>query len=103
MLAGTWLYAFLWAVFPLIGWGAYGPEPFGLSCTLAWAEMKDHSPSFVISMFVMNLAIPAIIIVCSYFGIALRLHFYYKTAENANIIQNKVKIQRRLTLVSYEV
>lgn len=100
MLASTWLYALLWAVFPLIGWGAYGPEPFGLSCTLAWAEMKDHSPSFVISMFTMNLAIPAIIIVCCYFGITFRLHFSYKSPENANIIQNKVKIQRRLMLVS---
>lgn len=103
MLAGTWLYALLWAVFPLIGWGAYGPEPFGLSCTLAWAEMKEQSPSFVISIFAMNLAIPAIIIVCSYFGIALRLHFTYKTTENANMIQNKVNLQRRLTLVSYKV
>lgn len=101
MLVGTWLYALLWAVFPLIGWGAYGPEPFGLSCTLAWAEMKEHSPSFVISMFAMNLAIPAIIIICCYFGIIYRLNFFYKSQENAKIIQNKVKMQRRLMLVSY--
>lgn len=101
MLAGTWLYALLWAVFPLIGWGAYGPEPFGLSCTLAWAEMKEHSPSFVISIFAMILVIPAIIIMCCYFGIALQLHFSYKSLENASIIQNKVKMQRRLMLVSY--
>lgn len=103
MLAGTWLYALLWAVFPLIGWGAYGPEPFGLSCTLAWAEMKAHSPSFVICMFAMNLVIPAIVIICCYFGLTLRLHFTYKAPQNANIIKKKVKIQRRLLLVSYSV
>ncbi|KAK2864049.1 hypothetical protein Q7C36_003203 [Tachysurus vachellii] len=100
LLAGTWLYAFLWAIFPLIGWGMYGPEPFGLSCTLAWAEMKEHSPSFVISMFTMNLAIPAIIIVCCYFGITLQLHFSYKSLQNVIIIQKKVKMQRRLMLIA---
>ncbi|TSK58049.1 Opsin-5 [Bagarius yarrelli] len=100
MLTGTWLYALLWAMFPLIGWGAYGPEPFGLSCTLAWAEMKEHSPSFVISMFAMNLVIPAIIIVCCYLGIILRLHYFYKSLQNGNIIQNKVKMQRRLMLIA---
>ncbi|GAA6103705.1 opsin-5-like [Tachysurus ichikawai] len=100
LLAGTWLYAFLWAMFPLIGWGMYGPEPFGLSCTLAWAEMKEHSPSFVISMFTMNLAIPAIIIVCCYFGITLQLHFSYKSLQNGNIIKKKVKMQRRLMLIA---
>ncbi|KAF7690339.1 opsin-5-like isoform X1 [Silurus meridionalis] len=100
MLALTWLYALLWAVFPLIGWGAYGPEPFGLSCTLAWAEMKEHSPSFVISMFAMNLAIPAVIIVFCYFGITLRLYFYYNSKENISIMQNKVKLQRRLMLIA---
>ncbi|KAF5906494.1 opsin-5-like, partial [Clarias magur] len=98
LLAGTWLYALLWAVFPLVGVGTYGPEPFGLSCTLAWAEMKKRSPFFVISLFAMNLAIPAIIIICCYSGIILRLHLSYKTLENANIIRRKVKIQRRLML-----
>ncbi|KAM9435510.1 opsin 8, group member b [Clarias gariepinus] len=100
LLAGTWLYALLWAVFPLIGVGTYGPEPFGLSCTLAWAEMKEHSPFFVISMFTMNLVIPAIIIICCYSGIILRLHLSYKTLGNANFIQRKVKIQRRLMLIA---
>lgn len=101
MLAGTWLYALLWALFPLLGWGAYGPEPFGLSCTLAWAEMKEHSPSFVLSMFTMNLAIPTIIIICCYFGIAIRLYISYKAIDNGNVVQNRVKLQRRLVLVSF--
>uniref|UniRef100_A0AAR2L143 G-protein coupled receptors family 1 profile domain-containing protein n=1 Tax=Pygocentrus nattereri TaxID=42514 RepID=A0AAR2L143_PYGNA len=86
LLAGTWLYALLWALFPLLGWGKYGPEPFGLSCTLAWGEMKEHSPSFVISIFSMNLAIPAIIIISCYFGIALRLYVSYKSVGNGNLI-----------------
>ncbi|XP_036438566.1 opsin 8, group member b [Colossoma macropomum] len=100
LLAGTWLYALLWALFPLLGWGRYGPEPFGLSCTLAWGEMKEHSPSFVVSMFSMNLAIPAIIIISCYFGIALRLYVSYKSADNGNLVPNAVKMQRRLMMIA---
>ncbi|XP_062858586.1 opsin-5-like [Trichomycterus rosablanca] len=100
MLAGTWLYALLWALFPLLGWGAYGPEPFGLSCTLAWAEMKEHGSSFVLSMFTMNLVLPTIVIVCCYFGIAIRLYISYKTIDNGNVVQNRVKMQRRLMLIA---
>lgn len=100
LLVGIWLYALLWAVFPLLGWGRYGPEPFGLSCTLAWGEMKEHSPSFVISMFSMNLAIPAVIIISCYFGIALRLYVSYKSMDSGNLISNTVKMQRRLMVVS---
>ncbi|XP_072552861.1 opsin 8, group member b [Salminus brasiliensis] len=100
LLAGTWLYALLWALFPLLGWGRYGPEPFGLSCTLAWGEMKEHSPSFVISMFSMNLAIPAIIIISCYFGIALRLYVSYKSVDNGNLVPNTVKMQRRLMVIA---
>ncbi|XP_066533937.1 opsin 8, group member b [Hoplias malabaricus] len=100
LLAGTWLYALLWAVFPLLGWGRYGPEPFGLSCTLAWAEMKEHSPSFVIIMFSMNLVIPALIIFSCYFGIFLRLYVSYKTIDNGNVIPNTVKMQRRLMVIA---
>ncbi|XP_022542359.2 opsin 8, group member b [Astyanax mexicanus] len=100
LLLGTWLYALLWALFPLLGWGRYGPEPFGLSCTLAWGEMKDHSPSFVISIFSMNLAIPAIIIIFCYFGVALRLYVSYKSMDNGNLIPNNVKMQRRLMVIA---
>uniref|UniRef100_A0A4W6DCK9 Opsin 8, group member b n=1 Tax=Lates calcarifer TaxID=8187 RepID=A0A4W6DCK9_LATCA len=51
----TWLYALIWALFPALGWGRYGPEPFGLSCSLAWGQMKHEGFSFVISMFSFNL------------------------------------------------
>uniref|UniRef100_A0A3P9PT26 Opsin 8, group member b n=1 Tax=Poecilia reticulata TaxID=8081 RepID=A0A3P9PT26_POERE len=42
----TWLYALIWALFPILGWGRYGPEPFGLSCSLAWGQMKHEGFSF---------------------------------------------------------
>ncbi|XP_030628011.1 opsin 8, group member b [Chanos chanos] len=100
LVAGTWLYALLWALLPLLGWGRYGPEPFGLSCTLAWSEMKEHGFSFVISMFSMNLVIPAVTIISCYFGIALRLYVSYKSMDNSNHIPNIVRVQRRLMVIA---
>ncbi|XP_042561077.1 opsin-5-like [Clupea harengus] len=103
LVVGTWLYALLWATFPFAGWGKYGPEPFGLSCTLAWADMRNvpHGVSFVVSMFSMNLAIPAIIIISCYAGIVLRLRMTFKSVKNCNHIPNTLKMQRRLILIAF--
>ncbi|XP_051510451.1 opsin-5-like [Myxocyprinus asiaticus] len=100
LVATTWLYALLWALFPLIGWGKYGPEPFGLSCTLAWTDMKEHSQSFVITIFLMNLVIPAIIIISCYSGIALKLYVTYKSMDDSNRIPNMIRMQRRLMIIA---
>ncbi|XP_044233416.1 opsin 8, group member b [Thunnus albacares] len=97
----TWLYALLWALFPLLGWGRYGPEPFGLSCSLAWGQMKHEGFSFVISMFSFNLIMPSVIITCCYFGIAIKLYYTYKKAmNNSNRIPNIVKLHRRLLIIA---
>uniref|UniRef100_A0A7N6AGV6 G-protein coupled receptors family 1 profile domain-containing protein n=1 Tax=Anabas testudineus TaxID=64144 RepID=A0A7N6AGV6_ANATE len=82
----TWLYALIWALFPIVGWGRYGPEPFGLSCSLAWGQMKHEGFSFVISMFSFNLVVPSVVIFCCYFGIAFKLYFTYRKPENSNRI-----------------
>ncbi|XP_041952206.1 opsin 8, group member b [Alosa sapidissima] len=102
LVVGAWLYALLWAVFPFAGWGQYGPEPFGLSCTLSWANMRhiDHGFSFVISMFSMNLATPAVVIITCYAGIALRLRVTFKSINSFNHLPNAVKMQKRLVLIA---
>uniref|UniRef100_UPI0037E7E019 opsin 8, group member b n=1 Tax=Semicossyphus pulcher TaxID=241346 RepID=UPI0037E7E019 len=96
-----WLYALVWALFPLLGWGRYGPEPFGLSCSLAWAQMKNEGFSFVISMFSFNLVTPSVVIMCCYFGIAINLYFTYKRSmNNSKRIPNIVKLHRRLLVIA---
>ncbi|XP_040920945.1 opsin 8, group member b [Toxotes jaculatrix] len=97
----TWLYALIWALFPILGWGRYGPEPFGLSCSLAWGEMKHEGFSFVISMFSFNLIMPSIIIIFCYFGIAIKLYFTYKKSiNNSNRVPHIVKLHRRLLVIA---
>ncbi|XP_056125229.1 opsin 8, group member b [Rhinichthys klamathensis goyatoka] len=100
LVATTWLYALIWALFPLIGWGKYGPESFGLSCTLAWGDMKEQSQSFVITIFLMNLILPAIIIMSCYSGIALKLYVTHKSMDDSNHIPNMIKMQRRLMVIA---
>ncbi|XP_008396501.1 opsin 8, group member b isoform X1 [Poecilia reticulata] len=96
----TWLYALIWALFPILGWGRYGPEPFGLSCSLAWGQMKHEGFSFVVSLFCVNLLVPSVIIIFCYFGIAIRLYFTYKKSTNSNHIPNIVKLHRRLLIIA---
>ena len=100
MCSGIWLYSVIWAMFPVLGWGRYGPEPFGISCSLAWGKMKNEGFSFIVAMFSFNLAVPAVVIICCYFGIAINLFFTHKnTVNNGNRIPAVVKLQRRLLTV----
>ncbi|XP_065819892.1 opsin 8, group member b [Labrus bergylta] len=96
-----WLYALIWAMFPILGWGRYGPEPFGLSCSLAWGQMKTEGFSFVISMFTLNLVTPSFIIFGCYFGITINL-FYMdkKSINNSKRIPNIVKLHQRLLVIA---
>lgn len=32
----VWVYTFFWAFLPTFGFGTYGPEPYGTSCTINW-------------------------------------------------------------------
>nr|KAG5700557.1 hypothetical protein BaRGS_015353 [Batillaria attramentaria] len=52
-----------WALCPLVGWGVYGPEPFGTSCTLDWAA-PDRS--YVTCVFMVCLALPLTVMTVSY-------------------------------------
>uniref|UniRef100_A0A3Q3D4V9 Opsin 8, group member b n=2 Tax=Hippocampus comes TaxID=109280 RepID=A0A3Q3D4V9_HIPCM len=93
----SWLYALLWALLPVLGWGRYGPEPFGLSCSLAWGKLRHEDSSFVVAMFSFNLALPATVIVCCYFGIAIKLYVTYrKSVGHGRRVSNVLKLHRRL-------
>ncbi|XP_018425859.1 PREDICTED: opsin-5-like [Nanorana parkeri] len=102
LLAGIWLYALLWAIFPLVGWGHYGPEPFGVSCTIAWAEFQNSTNgfSFIVSMFLLCTVTPAATIITCYSRIAWKLHKAYQEIHNYDKIPNAVRLERKLTLMA---
>lgn len=102
VIGAIWLYALLWAIFPLVGWGHYGPEPFGVSCTIAWAEFQNSTNgfSFIVSMFILCTVTPAVTIITCYTSIAWKLHKAYQEIQNFDKIHNAARVERKLTLVS---
>ncbi|KAJ8275406.1 hypothetical protein COCON_G00100310 [Conger conger] len=99
LVACTWLYGLLWALLPLLGWGRYGPEPFGTSCSLAWGDLGDASGAFVFVMFSLVLVLPAAVIIACYSGLVLRLHRAYKTVHSRRL-PSVIKTQRKLVLIA---
>ncbi|XP_062974591.1 opsin-5-like [Elgaria multicarinata webbii] len=97
-----WLYAALWAILPLLGWGHYGPEPFGTSCTIAWSQFHNSSSgfSFILSMFILCTILPAMTIIICYLGIAWKVHKTYQEMQNFNRISSAAKLEKKLTLMA---
>ncbi|XP_038583372.1 opsin 8, group member a [Micropterus salmoides] len=99
-ISGIWLYASLWALFPLLGWGSYGPEPFGLACSIDWTgygESLNHS-TFIMTMSVLCTFIPCLVILFTYFGIAWKLHRAYQSIQSNGFQYGK--IEKKITLVA---
>ncbi|KAM4694916.1 opsin-5-like [Discoglossus pictus] len=102
LITCIWLYALLWAVLPLLGWGHYGPEPFGTSCTIAWGEFENSTNgfSFILSMFIMCTIMPAVTIITCYTRIAWKLHKVYQEIQHYDKIPNAAKVEKKLTLMA---
>ncbi|XP_077781475.1 opsin-5-like [Podarcis muralis] len=101
-IALIWLYAALWATLPLLGWGHYGPEPFGTSCTIAWSQFHNSANGlcFILSMFILCTILPAITITICYLGIAWKVHKTYQKMQNFNRTSNAAKLEKKLTLMA---
>ncbi|KAM6954395.1 opsin 8, group member a [Aplochiton taeniatus] len=100
VISGIWLYAGLWALFPLLGWGGYGPEPFGLACSVDWAgyQQSFNRSSFIMALTVLCTFLPCLIIVFTYSGIAWKLHKAYQSMQSADF--NYSNVERKVTLMA---
>lgn len=100
VITGIWLYASLWALLPLLGWGSYGPEPFGLACSIDWIgyeESLNHS-TFIMALATLCTFLPCVVILGTYFGIAWKLHRAYRSIQTEDFQCSN--IERKITLVS---
>uniref|UniRef100_A0A8C4I0L7 Opsin 8, group member a n=1 Tax=Dicentrarchus labrax TaxID=13489 RepID=A0A8C4I0L7_DICLA len=99
-ISGIWLYAILWALFPLLGWGSYGPEPFGLACSIDWTgygESLNHS-TFIMTLSVLCTFLPCLVVLFTYFGIAWKLHRAYQSIQSNDFQYGSV--EKRITLMA---
>ena len=67
------LFGFLWAVFPLLGWGSYFLEGIGISCAPNWKSSDISDKSYTLSMFVFVLFVPCIILAFCYIQILYKV------------------------------
>ncbi|XP_063040941.1 opsin-5-like [Engraulis encrasicolus] len=97
-----WLHSLLWSLLPLVGWGQYGPEPHGLSCTLAWGQLREGSGglSFIFSVFAVLLGVPALVIVTCYSCIACRLSWQYRKMLHCRRLSRKIHMVQRAVWVA---
>ncbi|XP_019947131.2 opsin 8, group member a [Paralichthys olivaceus] len=103
VISGIWLYAGLWALLPLLGWGSYGPEPFGLSCSIDWTgygESLNHS-TFIMTLSVLCTFLPCLVIVFTYFGIAWKLHRAYRSIQSNDFQYGN--IEKKITLMAVSI
>lgn len=73
-IIGSYVYACAWASFPMLGWGEYGVEAYGTSCTLKWTENRG----FVTLMLISCIIFPVIIMKFCYGGVYLYLRRHCK-------------------------
>uniref|UniRef100_A0A3B4ZV48 Opsin 8, group member a n=1 Tax=Stegastes partitus TaxID=144197 RepID=A0A3B4ZV48_9TELE len=99
VISGIRLHAELWALYPLLGWGSCGPEPFRLCCSMDWTsygESLNHS-TFILTLFVLCTFLPCLVIVFN-FGIAWKLHRAYQSIQNNDCQYGN--IEKKITLMA---
>ncbi|XP_030641334.1 opsin 9 [Chanos chanos] len=72
----VWIYTLFWASLPAFGFGSYGPEPFGTSCTINWWRMKSSLNDRVYIFLILTLCfgIPTFTIITSYIAILITVY-----------------------------
>uniref|UniRef100_A0A3P8SV75 Opsin 9 n=1 Tax=Amphiprion percula TaxID=161767 RepID=A0A3P8SV75_AMPPE len=72
-IAVVWFYASFWATLPVFGFGSYGPEPYGLSCTINWWSLRssENDRIYVILILTLCFGFPTFTIISSYLFILL--------------------------------
>lgn len=58
-----WLVATVWASLPLLGWGEYVPEPYGLSCSMSWSGYHTKDAFYIVCSFSLFTLIPFLLTV----------------------------------------
>ncbi|XP_023932190.1 opsin-5-like [Lingula anatina] len=77
----TFLYSILWSALPLVGFGKYGPELHGTSCSVDWLSRSNHMVSYTICLAIFTFGLPVALIFYCYINIVLTT---MKTRRNAD-------------------
>ena len=81
-----YLNAMVWAISPLFGWGRYGPEPFGMTCTVDWNIVPV---SYVVFIFAFCYFVPILLMILCYGCI---IHSVAKAQQNMQVVHHRMDI-----------
>ncbi|KAM3861043.1 opsin 8, group member c [Diretmus argenteus] len=105
LCCAIWLVATVWSCFPLFGWGEYVPEPYGLSCTIAFrayhTSVKDAV--YVICSFACFTLVPVLLIVVSQCHILYKV-YHFSSSLSVRGIRNKLRYaEKRLSMMFFAI
>ena len=81
VIAFLWVFALIWALFPVLGWSAYGPEAGNVACSIQWKSSRSANTSFIICLFTFFYFIPLAIIVTCYTYMFKNVRYMTKNAQ----------------------
>ncbi|XP_023270959.1 opsin-5-like [Seriola lalandi dorsalis] len=98
-----WLVAAVWSSFPLFGWGEYVPEPYGLSCTIAWRGYHTSTKDafYVICSFACFTLVPVLFIVVSQCQILYKVSRFSYSLSARGIRNNLRHAEKRLSVMFF--
>ncbi|XP_011489863.1 opsin-5-like [Oryzias latipes] len=98
-----WLVSAVWSSFPLFGWGEYVPEPYGLSCTVAWRGYHTSTKDafYVICSFVCFTLVPALFIVVSQCSILYKVSRFSCELSAKGIRNNLRHAEKRISMMFF--
>ncbi|XP_005157996.2 opsin 9 isoform X1 [Danio rerio] len=99
----VWIYTLFWASLPMFGFGSYGPEPFGTSCTINWWRMNSSLTDRIYIFLILSLCfgVPTLIIIASYLAIVIRVYWsshILASIPSSNVTHNSKDL--RLTKIA---
>ncbi|XP_035000091.1 opsin 8, group member c [Hippoglossus stenolepis] len=99
----TWVVATVWSSLPLFGWGEYVPEPYGLSCTIAWRGYHTSAKDafYVICTFAFFTLVPMLLIVVSQCQILYQVSSFTYSLSARGICNNLRQTEKRLSVMFF--
>ncbi|TRY99282.1 hypothetical protein DNTS_022830 [Danionella cerebrum] len=99
-ISGCWLYSLVWTAPPLFGWGSYGPEGPGTTCSVQWSQRSPQTQSYVICLFIFCLLLPLLMMVYCYGKILIAIHEVAKINQTAAQRQETHVLMMVVSMVS---
>ncbi|XP_071953541.1 rhodopsin, GQ-coupled-like [Antedon mediterranea] len=100
IIMAVWLYCLAWSVPPLVGFGSYSREGYGLSCTFDYVDQSFVNSIFVAMLFVTDFFLPLAIIIGCYTKIVFTVRAHNK--EMKKVVDNKLEDTLKLKKLKNE-